>query len=612
METQSHNLEEIITSNGFVETQSHNEIITDMGKDISVTNMEKKDTNNGIVETQSHNEIIIKEKDISVTNIEKKATNDDIMEQKNKEIILTEEQCAIIETLPQPKQYFCGNARAGAGKTTTLEYLTLKFSAILFYYICFNKSVEEEATRRFGNNVVCKTIDALAHEKFKEKNPYSTISSFWPLDIMLSYCVTKNLTSHFEGYKMRTLLEAFCNSDKDDIMPCHLDEAEIEPHNRQKYTALATELFGVMAYQSHLIPCTFPVARKMLHLEKVVFPCNVIIVDEANDLNQVMKGILDNNVATKGILLIGDSMQRIYDFMNNINLLEEVLAAKTFHLTKCQRFGPTIRDFMNDILKRYEDMEKPQYPILPFATNEKKDLIIPSIRPLLYDPEYYERVCTHVGKSSFNRICFLFYSNVAMIERLEAFVTHPLYQPSSIHISGWEEATERIYHYMNLYQSSYAVFQRELVRAKKTFNLAVSRVMEYVAKPRLQHKLPVVLNLIKNSINCSSETLLCFSTIHKFKGLEADVVVLGKDILLPTGREKNVKERQEKWRRFYTAATRVRIVLVLNNKLRYLITDTSWLKQKEKKIEKKEYAMEIKRKGKEQELAFCKRMHSLQ
>lgn len=58
------------------------------------------------------------------------------------------------------------NAFAGTGKTSTLELYTHTRPTRKFLYLAYNKSLQLEAERRFGSNVVCKTTHSLAYHKF--------------------------------------------------------------------------------------------------------------------------------------------------------------------------------------------------------------------------------------------------------------------------------------------------------------------------------------------------------------------------------------------------------------------------------------------------------------
>jgi superfamily I DNA and RNA helicase len=55
------------------------------------------------------------------------------------------------------------NAFAGAGKTSTLVEMAKALPHERILYICFNKSIADEASKKFPSNVQCKTVHSLAY-----------------------------------------------------------------------------------------------------------------------------------------------------------------------------------------------------------------------------------------------------------------------------------------------------------------------------------------------------------------------------------------------------------------------------------------------------------------
>ncbi|MEE4362285.1 MAG: hypothetical protein V2J08_00005, partial [Desulfotignum sp.] len=74
----------------------------------------------------------------------------------------TSEQQQIIDTDPLPGMILKILAFAGTGKTTTLVSYAAKRPGLRFLYIAFNKSVQQEAARKFPPNVVARTAHSLA------------------------------------------------------------------------------------------------------------------------------------------------------------------------------------------------------------------------------------------------------------------------------------------------------------------------------------------------------------------------------------------------------------------------------------------------------------------
>ena len=78
---------------------------------------------------------------------------------------LTEEQEAIRDAYVAGEQLVV-QAGAGTGKTSTLIALAEALPQKRATYIAFNKSIQVEAAKKFGNNVTARTAHSLAYAKF--------------------------------------------------------------------------------------------------------------------------------------------------------------------------------------------------------------------------------------------------------------------------------------------------------------------------------------------------------------------------------------------------------------------------------------------------------------
>ncbi len=78
------------------------------------------------------------------------------------------------------------NARAGTGKTTTLQMLSAKDRTAKILYLVFNRKAREEAKEKFPSNVEVHTVHSLAyrHEGYKWNGQ---LKDFGPLDMLPSF-----------------------------------------------------------------------------------------------------------------------------------------------------------------------------------------------------------------------------------------------------------------------------------------------------------------------------------------------------------------------------------------------------------------------------------------
>ena len=109
-------------------------------------------------------------------------------------------------------------AFAGTGKTTTLVGYAAARPQLRILYLCFNKSVEVEAKKRFGPHVVCKTSHGLAYAAFGAKYKHKLATNIRLTDVA-------RIISSQNWDLVRSVLDtlnAFLASADQDIDLCHV------------------------------------------------------------------------------------------------------------------------------------------------------------------------------------------------------------------------------------------------------------------------------------------------------------------------------------------------------------------------------------------------------
>lgn len=76
---------------------------------------------------------------------------------------LTEEQQHVIN---YTGQHLIVKALAGCGKTTTLVQYAYAHPHLRILYLAYNRSIRDEATRKFPSNAKCRTSHQLAFREF--------------------------------------------------------------------------------------------------------------------------------------------------------------------------------------------------------------------------------------------------------------------------------------------------------------------------------------------------------------------------------------------------------------------------------------------------------------
>ncbi len=77
--------------------------------------------------------------------------------------------------------------------------------------------------------------------------------------------------------------------------------------------------------------------------------CDYILLDEAQDTNPVVLGVLSGQPAQ--IVYVGDRHQQIYEWRGAINAMEEIQGCEEAYLTQSFRFGPVIADAASQVLR---------------------------------------------------------------------------------------------------------------------------------------------------------------------------------------------------------------------------------------------------------------------
>lgn len=268
---------------------------------------------------------------------------------------LTDEQIDIITTattLP-PGSLLKVNAVAGASKTYTLLKVSEALPHSSQLYLAYNKSIAEESKSKFPSYVECKTTHSLAYTPIVKygldldgmQGKPRVIGTFTHRDI-------KESIEYDDKLEIIQHLEAFFLS-KHISLQDYIDEVKAP-----RYT-LIHKYFDDMI--DNKIPCTHAFYLKMYHILLVDGyihydkPFDVIMLDEAGDINEVTLGIFMALPANLKIM-VGDPLQNIYSFNHTINgftALKDIGVTK--HLSQSFRCSTAIADLIESFCQRHLD-----------------------------------------------------------------------------------------------------------------------------------------------------------------------------------------------------------------------------------------------------------------
>ena len=487
---------------------------------------------------------------------------------------LTKEQEEIINS---DKLSFKINAVAGSGKTTTLLEYAKKNSHLKILYLAYNKSLQTSLQEKLKDYKLpylhVSTIHSLAYNKIEAYNYHLTADL--KNHIIEKIITTYELREHQKAYYpiaeyvalIKDLVNFYCNSSL-----IALDSKLLESYKKQSdLGAKILELISknekrvlehlktiLSAMKNREIEATHDFYLKMFYLNKKVstnLPYDLILVDEAQDISDVMIGIIENLNCRR--IYVGDSFQQIYTFRFATNALNKI-DLPSFDLTQSFRFGDNFAKVLqNNLNSLYE-------------INSSKPLKISGLEKT-----------TKIGKNHIDfskQFCVIARSTFGLIQQLVYFI----HDKKKIYFEGGYNS----YSFMN--QTVYSIFY---LKQKKNDKITIDEIKDFDTISELEQfakdtKNQDYLNIIKfintygdnifeinkkikeHLVNDKKDADIIFTTTHKSKGLEYEQVIMADDFiskkeLVNTKNKLSYQRANEELNIYYVAATRAKNVIQL-------------------------------------------------
>ncbi|GIJ12224.1 UvrD-helicase domain-containing protein [Micromonospora andamanensis] len=278
----------------------------------------------------------------------------------------TEQQQRIIDAYQQGKTIVV-QALAGTGKTSTLQMLA-HLDDRRIAYIAFNRSIADEAKRKFPRNVTADTSHAFARAGLQNSPLRDKVSKVgprgegaqWPEEWAEVLGVSaplgpQALAPEAVARLVMATVRKFRESDDDKIAPRHLPDSLHQPDGQTvaaAVLALAERAWADLNDPDGRLRMRHDDYLKIWALGRPRLPYDVIFFDEAQDIAPVLgKVIKDQPVQT---VVVGDSNQSIYAFRGAVDALRGWPADITLPLTQSFRFGPAVADIGNQFLARLD------------------------------------------------------------------------------------------------------------------------------------------------------------------------------------------------------------------------------------------------------------------
>lgn len=463
-------------------------------------------------------------------------------------------------------------AVAGSGKTTVCKGIADKHPDRKILYLCFNRSNKEEVSGKFPKNTRIETMHSLAYKdlgvfaKFTLRN-----NNYPPVEVITILGIKKpepkegeekDNTRYFDlkvaSYVLKKF-EYYCNSAIASLDEFCIRELVVNPRALafvDKYKDLINDytkqLWDKMFEGS--IEITHSFYLKLFQLSNPYLNYDIIIFDEAQDSSpQMLDIILKQEHAT--LVFVGDSNQQIYSWRGAIDSLDKV-DFKVFPLSVSFRFREDIAHLANEIIRM-------------------KDYI---------GSDYHDSLKGVGGTTEQRTRAVIARNNISILEKALYYITahgHKKFFFEGGYNSYIFESSTSIYDVLNLLLGNTDRIQNQLIKQFDSFGDLGEYIEEtednemkvlYSIVTKYKSSLFGLLKSIKSRVVANKEEAdIIFTTTHKAKGQEYDIVELASDFITEAQIIKVMEESPDAWRInginesiniLYVAATRARNKLV--------------------------------------------------
>ena len=471
---------------------------------------------------------------------------------------LTQEQSKVVSS----KKDVIVNSVAGSGKTTTLiEYAKARPKSRILY-LAFNKSVKTEAIEKFAEanvtNVIVETAHSLAYKNIVRKYNYKVRDKYKLSDLLKDVNVPHNNISIAIAVHVKKFIAYFCNSKESSVKKLnYLDivtDKKAKVFVKKHYANIEAYTRSILAKMDKAeIEITHDFYLKKFQLSNPILDYHYILFDEGQDACPAMLDVFLSQNATK--VIVGDTHQQIYSWRFAINSLE-ICKFNTLSLSTSFRFPQPIAELANTILSWKFSIKK--YPIIKIfgagSSQEKKT----------------KAILARTGVSLL----------LKAIKYIDDFPK--IYFEGGLNSYIYSENGASIYDVYSLYNNKHEYIKDETIRSMKDFNELLTyiessednqlaNIAEIVEK--YTHHIPDLIRTLKENQVEKEEANVVYSTVHRAKGIEYDLVELADDFITEeriknyiVNKELSVEQIIEEVNIFYVAITRAKNVLYIPKK----------------------------------------------
>jgi len=463
------------------------------------------------------------------------------------------------------------NAVAGSGKTTTIiEYAKTRPISAKILYLAFNKSVKLEAEHKFAqhrlSNVRIETAHSLAYRQIVVGSSYTIKQGdYKPYELVSLLEMTGSSANHelfIIANHILKMASLFCNSMAQKVSEIDYVKTITDAKAKAfvKYNFKNIEFYTrqfLAKMDREEIEITHDFYLKKFQLSNPVLPFDYILFDEGQDASPAMLDIfLKQQFATK--VIVGDTHQQIYSWRYAINSLEQV-DFESFDLNNSFRFGKTIATLANDslYLKNKLSEFKP-FELIGLGSNKETKTQAVIAR-----------------------------TNLGLLIKAITYITDHrkvkhIYFEGNFNSYTYADEGASLYDVLNLYNKKHFLIRDELLKTMRS----ITELEDYIDKTE-DKQLQMMLDIVKEYENEIPSLLkqlkdkhvgdaekhkaeIIFSTVHRCKGMEYDIVELANDFITEDkldrlSKQPEFKEQksriEEEINLLYVAITRAKTVL---------------------------------------------------
>jgi len=252
-------------------------------------------------------------------------------------------------------------AGAGAGKTSTLVLMGAA-TRRRGLYMAYNKAAADDAARRFGGNVECRTSHSLAFRavgiryedrlRNSPRRPARETARLLGLAGDLDVGSAQLTVAH-QARLVMGMVTRFCRTADREVSARHLEHVNgLDPKAHDQLAAYllpyATRAWEDVCSPDGVLKFDHEHYMKMWGLSRPALPADFVLLDEAQDTNPVVEEVFLAQSAQR--VCVGDPAQRIYAWRNARDVMTG-FPAEHLYLTESFRFGPAIAQQANRWLR---------------------------------------------------------------------------------------------------------------------------------------------------------------------------------------------------------------------------------------------------------------------